>query len=393
MEFRLAGATAGSIVHPPRTSAISLNLLTHSFSPYCSPAHSSSSYWASTLNLTLPGRTLLDRFWTVAQSDFAVPRTTAFDSTRLLRHLSMSLVETTLPHPIGMDLDIHILMPGSESTTPQAANSGDNHSTVVASPTVTEAPVFPTKLEGTAVTSNASGSQHDGEYLHIGNTHGADGCPACAHLGGSPKRRSKKESWVACEGCETWYHWTCVSGGSDLALVDKWCVLPHEDSVAPSTLNSCAQILPFPRYCKPCLQKHPTLAVTFKLPIRKSSRKRVPPPYLAASSEPSSSSGLNKWIKIIESKTIVPDRFRRMAGSEVTKEWLQSDDDAFREPVVIEKPEGLGMRMPGWKEGEEGAGLGEGHSFDVDDVCRIVGGETPVEVIGTRHVNGLSQQS
>lgn len=134
------------------------------------------------------------------------------------------------------------------------------------------------------------------------------------------------------------------------------------------------------RYCKECLQKNPELTITFKVPTRKSSRNRAAPSYSMAPS--TSSSAPNKWLKIIETKVLAPDRFRRIAGADVTKEWLHSDESAFTEPIVIEKPDGLGMRMPGWKEGEEAAGTDGMPEFGVDDVCRIVGGETPVEVIG-----------
>jgi len=59
-----------------------------------------------------------------------------------------------------------------------------------------------------------------------------------------------------------------------------------------------------------------------------------------------------------------------MKGSEVTVEWLEHDPEALREPILIEKPDGLGMRMP--------------HpEFTVADVAEAVGSDTPVEVIGT----------
>lgn len=58
-----------------------------------------------------------------------------------------------------------------------------------------------------------------------------------------------------------------------------------------------------------------------------------------------------------------------MNGSDVGLEWLENDEDAMKEPVVIEDPEGLGMKMPD-------------ADFTVSDVADIVGHETPVEVIG-----------
>lgn len=72
---------------------------------------------------------------------------------------------------------------------------------------------------------------------------------------------------------------------------------------------------------------------------------------------------------MLEGKSIKDDPFKRMQGSEVGLEWLEADEDAMREPIVIEVPEGLGMKMPP-------------KSLTVDEVAEIVGEETPVEVIG-----------
>jgi len=58
-----------------------------------------------------------------------------------------------------------------------------------------------------------------------------------------------------------------------------------------------------------------------------------------------------------------------MKGEDVRKEWLETDETAMMEPIVVEAPDGLGMKMP-----PEG--------FTVDDVAELVGEETPVEVIG-----------
>ena len=73
---------------------------------------------------------------------------------------------------------------------------------------------------------------------------------------------------------------------------------------------------------------------------------------------------------MLEGKKIKEDNFQRMRGSEVGLEWLDSNPNAMREPFVVEKPEGLGMKMP---DGD----------FSVDSVADAVGEDTPVEVIGT----------
>jgi len=89
---------------------------------------------------------------------------------------------------------------------------------------------------------------------------------------------------------------------------------------------------------------------------------------LHAGLDASSTDG-SKWIRVIETKDIQPDAFKRVQGSEVNSDWLEQDPDALREPIVIEKPDGLGMRMP-----DKG--------LTVADVSEIVGPLTPVEVIG-----------
>jgi F-box/leucine-rich repeat protein 10/11 len=71
----------------------------------------------------------------------------------------------------------------------------------------------------------------------------------------------------------------------------------------------------------------------------------------------------------LESKTFNRDEFKRMEGSDLTEEWLYNDATAMTEPVIIERPEGLGMMMPP-------------SSLTVPEIANILGPETPLEVIG-----------
>lgn len=71
---------------------------------------------------------------------------------------------------------------------------------------------------------------------------------------------------------------------------------------------------------------------------------------------------------MMQGKPISADPFKRMHGSDVTVEWLENDESAMKEPIVIEKPDGLGMKMP--------------EDLTVSDVGEIMGEDTPVEVIG-----------
>ena len=105
-----------------------------------------------------------------------------------------------------------------------------------------------------------------------------------------------------------------------------------------------------------------------KPPARKSARKKTQRDYAGLHNSGSEASP-HKWLRMLEGKKISGDPFRRMKGAEVGEEWLENDETAMREPIVIESPEGLGMKMPP-------------KSFTVADVAEAVGVEHPVEVIG-----------
>jgi len=78
----------------------------------------------------------------------------------------------------------------------------------------------------------------------------------------------------------------------------------------------------------------------------------------------------NRWIRVLEKKEIKDSPFRRLDGSSVGIQWLQEDEGAMTEPIIIERPDGLGMKMPS-------------NEFTVDEVTELIGADTPVEVIGT----------
>jgi len=81
------------------------------------------------------------------------------------------------------------------------------------------------------------------------------------------------------------------------------------------------------------------------------------------------SSDPRRWSSLLESKTFGRDEFRRMRGSDLIEEWLYNDATAMTEPVIIEKPDGLGMMMPS-------------SSLTVPEIANILGPATPLEVIG-----------
>jgi hypothetical protein len=72
---------------------------------------------------------------------------------------------------------------------------------------------------------------------------------------------------------------------------------------------------------------------------------------------------------VLESKGVPEADFKRMRGSQVGLEWLNSDDNALREPIVIESAEGLGMKMPK-------------SNITIRNIAESIGEDIPVEVIG-----------
>ncbi|KAH7907975.1 hypothetical protein BJ138DRAFT_1158714 [Hygrophoropsis aurantiaca] len=168
-----------------------------------------------------------------------------------------------------------------------------------------------------------------------------DDCPACNSGNHTVLKSNEKESWIRCDACKIWFHWRCAGNGTDVETIDKW-------------------------YCKACAQNNPSLSITVKPPARKSSRKRTQLDYANLNSGVEADA--NRWLRVIESKSIQEDQFRRMRGSDVGVEWLEVDETAMREPIVIESPTGLGMKMPD-------------PNFTVSDVADIIGHDTPVEVI------------
>ncbi|KAI0670700.1 Clavaminate synthase-like protein [Trametes maxima] len=169
-----------------------------------------------------------------------------------------------------------------------------------------------------------------------------DKCPACKDEQGQGEQlAADKEQWVRCDACKTWFHWRCVGEGGDLDAIGKW-------------------------FCRPCLDADPARMITMKPPARKSARKKTQRDYagLNAGQEADPS----RFLRMMEGRVIKRDSFRRMKGSEVGVEWLENDESAMKEPIVVEAEEGLGMKMPP-------------QGFTVADVVEAVGEDYPVEVI------------
>ena len=152
------------------------------------------------------------------------------------------------------------------------------------------------------------------------------------------------------------------------------------------------------RFCKLCTEQDPSRVMTMKPPPRKSGRKKADPLVVdtpmadatqpvevaaapttapsagsiaapSATATPTGTLELNKWIAIAESKKYSPDTFKRLNGSDIGLEWILRDENAMKEPIVVEDPEGLGMKMPS-------------KDLTVRDIANEVGPDTHLEVIG-----------
>jgi F-box and leucine-rich repeat protein 10/11 len=124
----------------------------------------------------------------------------------------------------------------------------------------------------------------------------------------------------------------------------------------------------FLRYCATCLEADKSRSITLKAPARKSHRKRSQRDY--ANLNAGMQADPKRWLRMMEGKPIHKDHFKRMKGSDVTMQWLSEDSRALEEPIVIETPDGLDMKMPS-------------PEFTISDVAKVVGEEMPLEVMGT----------
>ncbi|KAJ8093295.1 JmjC domain-containing histone demethylation protein 1 [Marasmius tenuissimus] len=199
---------------------------------------------------------------------------------------------------------------------------------------------------GNAARSSSLSEVEETEAAKTSSKGADETCPACT----KDRKLEDKEKWAMCGVCKIWYHWRCAGTQDELSTIDKW-------------------------FCTPCMEKDPRRRITFKAPARKSERKRATRDY--ANIELGIPSDPKRWMRMMEGKPIKDDYFKRMKGSDVGLEWLNEDEEAMKEPIVIETPEGLGMKMP-----EE--------DFGVEDVALLVGENSPLEVIDTASQSSAS---
>ncbi|KAH8829714.1 JmjC domain-containing histone demethylation protein 1 [Flagelloscypha sp. PMI_526] len=171
-------------------------------------------------------------------------------------------------------------------------------------------------------------------------------CPSCPE---NPSELSDHDStqWIQCETCKTWYHWRCAGNDSEIETIDKW-------------------------FCKDCVAQDSSRTITFRPPARKSARKKT---HLDYSDVANGTRSADHWTRVLQGKKVNNHNFKCLKGSDVNKHWLEKDETAMTEPIIILRPDGLGMRMPP-------------KSFTVRDVADTVGLDHPVEVMDVATQSG-----
>ncbi|GAA5912839.1 hypothetical protein JCM8208_006441 [Rhodotorula glutinis] len=226
-----------------------------------------------------------------------------------------------------------------------------------------------------------------------------DECPAC-----SSTSKGDSGTWVECDECEKWYHWTCVASTSAESPdnIDK--ATPLRTTYILSPLSSLASS----RSSSPTLADAPSTSSTAA-----STTVSAPPPPSSAAAPPPASTNLRKssrstraqgidyanldahlpasvdrWSRTIsarEASGAIVDgfagegAFRRFEdGHDLSREgdeWVYGDK-GMTEPFVVVKQDGLGLKMP--------------RDLTVKQVAELVGPRTPLEVIDCASQSSLA---
>ena len=189
-----------------------------------------------------------------------------------------------------------------------------------------------------------------------------DNCMFCTPETAPP---GENLEWIQCNGCKRWAHILCISLSPSIEIpaieipaIDKFHCKRCEKTRGPTT----------------CSQYSGKLLKIDRPPPRKSEQVYLNVDYASLNLGDITNLLRNKYVYNAFFKDDAPrkfaaDRFKRMEGWELTKEWAEKT--GCNEPVVIPKghSDGMGMTMP--------------VDLTVRKVAELVGEDTRVEVIGT----------
>ncbi|CAG8715052.1 10779_t:CDS:2, partial [Cetraspora pellucida] len=144
----------------------------------------------------------------------------------------------------------------------------------------------------------------------------ADNCPLCDN---KPRfmplwLQENTETWIKCDICLVWCHAACLK-------------LPAEE---------CERIDEY--HCPKCAISHGPS--TYK--VRKSLREHSRINY--ADLENGLTGNPYKWKRVLDSKSFINHKFPKVRGDQLTLDWIRTF--GFDEPILIDNPEGLDMKMP-----------------------------------------------
>lgn len=189
-----------------------------------------------------------------------------------------------------------------------------------------------------------------------------DNCMFCTAETAPP---GENLEWIQCNGCRRWAHTLCTGLPNlvDISAIDKFHCKRCEKTRGPTTCTT------------PSVENHSSIV---RPPPRKSERSHVNIDYTSLNLGDTTNilpdqHAYNAFFEGDAPKIFVKDRFKRMKGNELTKEW--AEETGCKEPVVIPKgdSDGMGMVMP--------------TDLTVRKVAELVGKDERVEVIGNYSLN------
>ncbi|PWN51311.1 Clavaminate synthase-like protein, partial [Violaceomyces palustris] len=170
--------------------------------------------------------------------------------------------------------------------------------------------------------------------------------------------------WISCSHCQDWYHCICIQLENPQDYDQWYCEVCIRDPSASSSSSSSSSAPSSKARTRPAFTK-PLSNVPRPEP-RKSKRIKTVIDYAAVQSG-MPADPIGRWYALLETRSFLPDRFRRMEGKQWSVEWLVNDPEALSEPVIVPRSS---SRQEGQDEGKKGKERGRGADEDESDRAR-----------------------